>query len=299
MKVGYVIPYLDDADPAWAELYRKYSAFNGVKDPAENARRFAKNTLFKYQLRGVAKYMPWVDQVYLVVQSESQAPDWINRDEVRLILHEDFIPKQFLPTFNSNTIESFLPFLPLRSANFIYANDDTYVLNGASESYFFRDFMPVISMTCRTPPPYAVDDFHRLNFHVTSTVCAKLGVKYEPGTFLIPHHVQKAMSLPALKRVYAEFEHDILGSVTRFREPSNFSQALYTVYYALSTGAAFVDNSRPYFMGGSESTENLISVLRSENRPVLACFNNCNPGSETLVEPAFAALFPDRCKYER
>lgn len=57
-------------------------------------------------------------------------------------MHEEFIPKQFLPTFNANTIEMFMHRIEGLSELFIYGNDDTYVFNHCSQTDFFIDAFP-------------------------------------------------------------------------------------------------------------------------------------------------------------
>ena len=53
---------------------------------------------------------------------------WINQENVNIVLHEMIIPQDLLPTFNSTTIEMFLPLIPDLAEHFIYGNDDIFVL---------------------------------------------------------------------------------------------------------------------------------------------------------------------------
>jgi hypothetical protein len=53
----------------------------------------------------VEKYAPWVNRVFFITCG--QCPPWLNRNhpKLRLVDHKDFIPLEYLPTFNSMTIE--------------------------------------------------------------------------------------------------------------------------------------------------------------------------------------------------
>ena len=70
----------------------------------------------QYIFRGIDLFMPYVRKIFLIVSNIEQVPSWLNTEKVNIVLHKDFIPDTLLPTFNSTTIEMFLPninvFLP-------------------------------------------------------------------------------------------------------------------------------------------------------------------------------------------
>lgn len=301
LKIGYVIPYLDNSDPEWISLYSRYSNANLQKDDfLECKARFKTNPFFKYQLRGIEKFMPWVNNIYLIVQSPSQIPAFINQDEVKIIYHEDFIPSEFLPTFNSNTIESFLPKLNLKELGFIYANDDTYIFNETSIDDFFDEItMPKNSLVFHRPCKN-IDDFHRLNFHISKFIADKLKIQYFNKTYWLPYHVQKAMNMVILRSIYAEFEEDILKSITRFRSPTNFSQALYTVYYMLSTNCKYLNNNISYRRTTLTNMKEVKKIFSMTSYPKLVCLNNSCLTPEDTIEVLnfFQQTFPRKSKYE-
>ena len=117
-----VIAYVNGEDPNWLNEINKYT--NDI-----HKRRYRDFGWLKYLLRGIEKYIPWIDNVFIIVSSESQIPDWANRDKIHFVLHRDYIPKELLPTFNSSTIECFLPLIDGLSEEFIYFNDDMYIIN--------------------------------------------------------------------------------------------------------------------------------------------------------------------------
>jgi hypothetical protein len=55
------------------------------------------------------------------------------------VKHEDYIPKEYLPTFNANTIELNFHRIKELSEHFVYFNDDTFITNYMNESDFFEN----------------------------------------------------------------------------------------------------------------------------------------------------------------
>ena len=71
-KIDYVIPYVDGTDPTWLNLYLKNRKLNeNANNANEVKKRFSPNILFKYQFRGIEKFMPWIGTIHLLVQSYS------------------------------------------------------------------------------------------------------------------------------------------------------------------------------------------------------------------------------------
>ena len=67
-EIDYVVPYVDGTDPEWVSLYMKNKKLNeNAENLLEVRRRFSPNILFKYQFRGIAKFMPWIRTVHLIV----------------------------------------------------------------------------------------------------------------------------------------------------------------------------------------------------------------------------------------
>ena len=97
-----VIAYVNGLDPVWQKEYEKYTNTPILE------KRFRDWGTLKYLFRGIEKNMPFIRKVHLVVSGESQVPEWVNRQEVDVVLHRDIIPEQLLPTFNCNPIEMHL-----------------------------------------------------------------------------------------------------------------------------------------------------------------------------------------------
>ena len=99
--------------------------------------------MFKYWFRAIEKNAPWFNKVYLVTCG--QYPKWLNLDNPKLVLvkHSDYIPQQYLPTFNSRCIELNFGRIKELSEHFVYFNDDMYINAPVSRDYYFKKGLPV------------------------------------------------------------------------------------------------------------------------------------------------------------
>ena len=149
-EIDLVYTWVNHADPEWAALYQRYKAEVDDKhgnlatprpqsDDSTALTRFHSNDELRYSLRSVAENLPWVRRIYIF--SNCAAPDWLNAEHTRLrwVRHEDVIPQEYLPTFSSHVIESFLHNMPDLSGHFIYMNDDVFIGRPLGKNFFFTE----------------------------------------------------------------------------------------------------------------------------------------------------------------
>ena len=139
-QIDFVIPWVDDTDPVWRA---KKAEYTGVKETEGNTCvRYRDWDTLKYWFRGVEKFAPWVRYVHFV--TDNQKPEWLNIEhpKLRWVKHTDFIPQEYLPTFNSHTIEFNLHRIPDLAEHFVYFNDDVFLIRETKEEDFFVDGIP-------------------------------------------------------------------------------------------------------------------------------------------------------------
>ena len=136
-KIDVVIPWVDGNDPLWIAEKNKYDLNQKFSEV-----RFQSWDNLQYVFRGIEKYMPWINKVFLITWGH--LPAWLNLGCQRLtvVKHTDYIPQQYLPTFNSNVIEMNYFRIKELSENFILFNDDLFPLRPIEESYYFQNGMP-------------------------------------------------------------------------------------------------------------------------------------------------------------
>lgn len=142
MDIDFVITWVDMNDPEWLEefsryRYDKHNTRNGVSEA-----RFRDNGFLRYWFRGVEKFAPWVRKIHFIVNGRT--PEWLDTSNPKLhiVRHADFIPAEFLPTFNSVVIERYMHRIPGLSEHFVYFNDDFYIINHLPVERFFKNGFP-------------------------------------------------------------------------------------------------------------------------------------------------------------
>ncbi|MGI6512629.1 MAG: stealth family protein [Catenisphaera adipataccumulans] len=139
--IDFVLIWVDNTDPKWQKEKKRYSIKEkGYFDDRDVRYRDWNN--IKYWFRGVEKYASWVNKVYFVTCG--QKPKWMNSDCPKLVLvdHKDFIPEEYLPTFNANTIELNLHRIKNLSNRFVFFNDDMFIINSTKPEDFFINNSP-------------------------------------------------------------------------------------------------------------------------------------------------------------
>lgn len=138
--IDFVITWVDGNDTKWQEEKEEYLE-NKIND-SNSAIRYRDFETLKYWFRSIEKYTPWVNKIFFVTCG--QIPEWLNTDNKKLVLinHKDYIPNEYLPTFNSNVIEIYMNRIPNLSEQFVYFNDDTFIVNHMKKEDFFKNGKP-------------------------------------------------------------------------------------------------------------------------------------------------------------
>lgn len=144
-EIDFVITWVDGSDPDWM---REKAAYSGQKVSGEASSvdagdaRYRDHGLLRYWFRGVEKFAPWVRKIHFITWGH--LPAWLDAEHPKLhiVRHEDYIPGEFLPIFNSNAIEVGMHRIEGLSEHFVYFNDDVFLLSPVREADFFRDGKP-------------------------------------------------------------------------------------------------------------------------------------------------------------
>lgn len=145
-KIDFVVTWVDGNDPAWQAEKRKYQPSDKVD---AGVVRYRDWDVLQYWFRGVEKFAPWVNHIYFVTWGH--IPAWLNTENPKLtvVKHSDFIPEQYLPTFSCRPIEFNLHRIPGLSENFVYFNDDMFLIAPTKEEDFFKNGLPCdVAMAC-------------------------------------------------------------------------------------------------------------------------------------------------------
>ncbi len=141
--VDIVIPWVDGSDPEWLREKDRYLPESRRSYKASTSKsRFRDWDNLQYIFRGIEKNMPWFNKVFFITWGH--VPTWLNteHEKLRIVKHEEYIPHEYLPTFNTNTIELNYNRIDELCEHFISFNDDFFVIGPTEKSDFFVNGVP-------------------------------------------------------------------------------------------------------------------------------------------------------------
>lgn len=141
-EIDFIVTWVDMGDPSWQEEFARYSNVRQEEKNGVSEARFRDAGLLRYWFRGVENFAPWVRKIHFV--TSGQKPSWLDTSNPKLHLvdHRDFIPREFLPTYNSVVIERYMHRIPGLADHFVYFNDDFHIINHISPERFFLNGLP-------------------------------------------------------------------------------------------------------------------------------------------------------------
>ena len=139
MNIDFVILWVDGNDIEWQREKEKYTP---GKNSDVRVNRYRDWDNLQYWFRGVEKFAPWVRKIHFVTWGH--LPKWlnVNNPKLHIVNHKDYIPREYLPTFNANPIELNLHRIKGLAENFVYFNDDMFIIKSMKKEEFFKDDLP-------------------------------------------------------------------------------------------------------------------------------------------------------------
>jgi hypothetical protein len=327
--IDIVIPWVDGSDPEWQSEFKKYSAqATGRDDNSEIRYRDWDN--LQYLFRGIEKFTPWVRKVHLV--TSGQKPKWLNMNAPKLnfVRHEDFIPKEWLPTFSVRPIELNLHRIEGLSEQFIYFNDDYFLLRPVKSERFFHNGLPCDMAILDTLPMggprghMIMNDVNLVNRHFNKNKVLKtqtlkwLNPKYGgqlmrtlalmsfsvfPG--FRNHHMPQAYLKSTFREVWTA-EEPLLREVSshRFRDITDVNQYVFR-YWQLMSGkfhpVNIVNDSVRHAIS-DDKIDKLTETIRNQKRDILVTYDTDQISDfevlEKKINSAFDSILPEKSSFE-
>ena len=289
-----VITYVDGNDPVWKRDYEKYTNVPVME------KRFRDWGTLRYLLRGIERHMPFIRNVFLVVSHPSQVPEWVDLDNLKVVLHSEFIPAELLPTFNCNPIEMHLHLIKGLDEEYIYFNDDLFPVADCRPEDFYKDDKAILGFSR-----------HWFSSGIFKTICRNsdtharklLGLP-KSCRFVRPQHSCQPMFRSLCTKVYDALKDDILRSLTRTRTARNLNQYLY-LDYAFYSGRIIPERiSCKHFSVAFTSASKLRSFIANPSRKFM-CINDVRLSKERFdvmqdaILTAFEKKFPKKSRFEK
>ena len=289
-----VITYVDGNDPAWKQDYEKYTNVPVMQ------KRFRDWGTLKYLLRGVQKNMPFIRNVYLVVSRPSQVPQWADQENLKVVLHKDIIPQEYLPTFNSTTIEMFLHRIEGLDEEFIYFNDDIFPVKSLAADDFFSSGKAVTGMSKHV----FAGSMYKGHVRKSDVLARRALGMSKSIVFVRPQHA----SIPVLRSECAEVFNrqnaDVLESLTRVRTEGNVNMTLFLSYMYHQGRVINKRQSCRHISLAATTPEKLHASIMTPDRKLL-CINDVKLSDKRYEEfrnvmtEAFETCFPIKSRFEK
>lgn len=328
--IDFVVTWVDGNDEKWRLKKAKYDgSINTSKYSMNSEKAYREWGTFKYWFRGVEKFAPWVNKVYLV--TDNQKPDWlnINSDKLVLIDHKEIINNEFLPVFSANPIESNIHRIPGLSEHFVFFNDDMYLTSPVSPDDFFSDEgLPKYNTALApiTTDRYSTGHFQMNDMGIITSYFTrkeilkngqffspKQGIKQIVKTLLygnakfICGFWESHLPYPLLKSTFElvwKKESDALNktSSNRFRDPSDTNVWLFK-YWQIASGKYAVGDVNLGSLFYLENADNTLWDTIVSKKFKMMCINDGhNIQNEELVMNNFInalnSLLPEKSSFE-
>ena len=305
-KIDLVIPFVNGSDPIWRKEFDKYiMEFNPHYGDGNINTRYDGEDILKFLFRSIDVYVPWINKIHLLLYGPSQIPEWLDSSSVHIVYHKEFIPKDFLPVFNSSAIECFLHNIPDLSEKFIYANDD-FIFNSFNEpiDYFDKDGKPR-NNTERVK--YTNGKMLGAAYVSTFMNAAKLA-SHNIGKNIIgygfvdsPSHDLKSCVKSRFKEIFKSHEEIIKNSITKFRSERNINIYFYILYDILRDKYVKRERKFLYYAIRSKSIANIKKSLLDNNIKCL-CLNDVidtTVENKKEIQKLLENKFPIKCRFEK
>lgn len=142
--IDFVIPWVDGSDKKWLAQKSLFINSDSSSDGFDEE-KYRDWDLLRYWFRGVEQFAPWVRKIHFVTWGH--IPSWLNvsHPKINVVRHEDYIPREFLPTFSSHVIELNFHRIDGLAEKFVYFNDDTFLIRPVHKEDFFKKGLPCAS----------------------------------------------------------------------------------------------------------------------------------------------------------
>lgn len=305
--VDAVITWVDGDDPIHAAKRAQYLP----QEPA-SGRRAGANADTRFSDRGELFFCiylarlnaPWIENIYLV--TDAQRPKWLDDKTARalgvtLIDHRVIFRgyEKYLPTFSSMSIETVIHRIPGLSEDFLYLNDDVFIVNPTTKDDFFPEdgyvfrgkwrrnfgvFEKLVNGFIELAGKRNVDDEQGLVGRTSERSFLKEFSREYFALAHTPHPLSSVLIKEALEGtglIEANIKY-------RFRNKNQFCMANVVVHKAISSGQAVeAKEDWVYISAGRFSEEQVIRSLqrcRTDERIKSLCVQSLDLASPDIAK---------------
>lgn len=328
-EIDFVITWVDDKDPIWQNAFCSYLP---KSQDTEDTRyiRYRNWDNLRYWFRGIEKFAQWVNKVHFITCG--QISDWLDLKAPKLhfVKHSDYIPSEYLPTFNSDTIILNMHRIEGLSKYFVLFDDDMFLIDKVEPNKFFRKGLPCDKAAFNALSPSGifchniVNDLCIINSsfkkhemmrkHFWKWFSLQAGSKLFCTLFLLPwphftgfydSHLPQVFLKSTFEEVWARHQDILLKSTaTRFRNIGAVSSWLFR-YWQLVKGDFVplnVNRDGAYFSISDDSLNKIIKTIECQKKKII-CLNDGEISSfktaKNQINAAFQKILPEKSSFEK
>jgi hypothetical protein len=160
--IDVVIAWVDGNDPRLKEKRERFiKGAPPIKFSGASATRFASTNEIRYCVLSILKFAPFVRNIFIVTDEQDPNiyeevrkyfPERLNA--IRIVDHKEIFRghEEYLPTFNSISIGNMVWRIEGLSENFVYFNDDVFLIRDIKPSDWIIENRPVLRGRWVLPP---------------------------------------------------------------------------------------------------------------------------------------------------
>lgn len=301
--VDFVYTWVNHADEGWRKLISAY------RDTSEiDWDRYRARDELRYSLRSLHLYAPWARKIFVVTNCDP--PSWLaDHPKIQWVRHEEIYPrtKDYLPTFNSHSIESCLMRVDGLSEHFVYMNDDVFLgmpthkgsfftSNGMSISYMEQHGVVLGEVSTDNP------DYMNAAINGRGLIEDTFGVSPTQLHLHTPHALQKSVLFDLEHRFPHEFD-DVRRARFRSLEDISVVSFLYH-HWAYQKRRALRASSVRAVLIRASTCERRFAELLAGRRRLFFCINDGGSSAfddrfETQTEAFLREFFSEPAPWER
>ncbi|MBD5240144.1 MAG: hypothetical protein HDS64_10350 [Bacteroidales bacterium] len=153
--IDAVILWVDGSDPAIVSKHKQYSVESSElkRNDIGGIARYTDNREIEYCVSSILTFAPFIRNIFIITDNQDPGlDDMLNthfpdgKTSVKIIDHKVIFRdyEHFLPSFNTNSLETMMWRIPNLSEQFVYFNDDVFLAAPTNEEDFFsKNGLPI------------------------------------------------------------------------------------------------------------------------------------------------------------
>jgi len=242
----------------------------------------------EFSILSLRRNVPWLRYIWIIVPDNYNTGN-LKGSDIKHVHESTIVPKKYLPTHNSNVVESWIWRLKGLSDLFVYMNDDMYIGRPVSPSDFFTGPQGTTPILRLEPGPTRHPRLEELTGQSANIPYVRMWAgaitKYNLDFTRIQHQAlpQRVSILTRLYKQYKKAVDEASNNKHRSGE-FDFNLVRFASPMAVMSGDSYLqvtDTSIDFFME-SDDYANIKKVPRI--KPKFFCINNNGPDNKIVYK---------------